>query len=78
MGPMIDRIEKDAHLDDIVIVTDLNGVQMRYRMGEDGVLRPGRLWQAMSPGGQPKSYTVTFFIPLPDGQPEIIKVVEYP
>lgn len=75
-APMkIDRIEKDPKLDDIIVVTAEDGAQIRYRMGEDGVLRPGRVWQCMNPPNQPcGNYTVTIFIPLPDGRPEVLKV----
>jgi hypothetical protein len=68
----IDRIEKDPKLVDIVIVTAEDGSQIRYRMDGGGVLRPGRVWQSGIFG--PEGYTVTMFIPLPDGTPEILKV----
>lgn len=75
---MIDRIEKDRALDDIIIVTAMDGAETRYRMGSDGVLRPGRVWQCMNPPNQPcGGYTVTLFIPLPDGPPEVLKVEAY-
>ena len=67
----VDRIEKDPTLADIVIVTAEDGCQVRYRMGDDGVLRPGRVWICLS-NDQP--YIVMVFIPLPDGPPELLLV----
>jgi hypothetical protein len=65
------RIEKDPKLSDIVIVTAEDGCVVRYRMGDDGVLRPGRVWACFGKG---LPYTVTLFIPLPDGPPELLAV----
>jgi hypothetical protein len=73
----VDRIEKDPKLDNIIIVTAMDGTQIRYLVGTDGIMRPGRVWQSMTPGQQHPYYTVTFFIAFPDGPPEILKVVEH-
>lgn len=70
-------IEKDPKLDSIVVVTAEDGAQMRYRMDPGGVLRPGRVWSCSGPRTAMDGhgdYTVTVFIPLPDGCPEILKV----
>jgi hypothetical protein len=70
----IDRIEKDSHHDDIVIVTAEDGCQVRYRMDSNGVLRPGRVWQCMTPPNTAEQYVVNLFIPLSDGSPEVLSV----
>jgi hypothetical protein len=69
---MIDSIRLDEKLPGIVVVQDVNGAQIRYRMGDDGVLRPGRVWMSVAPDG----HTVTFFIPFPDGPAEVLAVRE--
>jgi hypothetical protein len=68
-------IEKEPNLDNVIMVTDLNGLQIRYLMSDDGVLRPGRIWSSITPykPGE-KSYSVTFFMYFPDGQPIVLKV----
>lgn len=70
----IESIKIDDHMNNLVVVKTDDGAQMRYLMGQDGVLRPGRVWQSMTGPDHQNQYTVTFFIPLPDGPPEILNV----
>ena len=69
---MIESIRLDEKHPDIVVVTDHNLAQMRYHMSADGVLRPGRVWISHAPDG----HGVSFFIPFPDGPPEVLAVRE--
>lgn len=55
----------------IIVVTDAAGAQFRYRM-KDGILYPGRVWTSTIT--KPEAYKVLFFIPFPDGVPEVLKV----
>ena len=66
----IERVELDPHLEGlgVIVVTDANGAETRY-LSKAGVLHPGRVWRSST-----ISYSVTFFIPFPDGAPEVLKV----
>ena len=59
----------DTEFPNVLVVTAIDGTQMRYLM-RDGLLYPGRIWRSMSPDG----HQVSFFLPIPDGQPEVIQV----
>lgn len=57
-------------LADVIVTEDAAGNRISYR-NKQGILYPGRVWQAVTPNGQ---YRVTFFIPFPDGAPEVLDV----
>jgi hypothetical protein len=67
---MIEKVELDPDYPDlgIVRVTDVNAYQTRYLI-KDGVMYPGRIWMSITTG-----YRVIFFIPFPDGKPEVLSV----
>lgn len=70
----IDRVFKEDGFAGVIVVQDMNGAQIRYLM-KDGVLYPGRVWRSSfsdREAGGPCN--VTFFIPFPDGTPEVLKV----
>lgn len=64
-------VRKDEELPGILIVTAEDGMEIRYRMGGNGVLYPGRVWTCFN---RELGQRATIFIPLPDGCPELLAV----
>jgi hypothetical protein len=60
----------DPDHDGIILVRDFNGYEMRYRYS-GGVMYPGRVWKSLTPDNKQQ---VTFFLPVPDGPPEVLAV----
>ena len=52
----------------IILAGDDKGLSVQY-LPMGGALYPGRVWTS-----QDAQYRVTFFIPLPDGQPQVLAV----
>lgn len=72
---MIDKVMtyRDAYgtdLPEVIVTEDANGARLSYH-NRNGVLYPGRVWQSITPNGQ---YRVTFFLPFPDGDPDVLRV----
>lgn len=59
-----------SDLEDVIVTEDAAGARISY-LNKLGILYPGRVWQSITPNGQ---YRVTFFIPFPDGTPEVLNV----
>lgn len=64
-----ESVKLDELFPDVIVVRDISGAETRYRL-RDGLLYPGRVWRSMAADG----HGVTFFIPFPDGPPEVIAV----
>jgi hypothetical protein len=67
----IESVQLDPHYPGLILVIRADGSQIRYR-DHDGTLYPGRPWISSAPDG----HRVIFFIPFPDGTPEILSVEE--
>lgn len=64
------KVEIDDELG-ILMITDINGYQMRYLLGDDGNLILGKVYMQIAKTGQ----RVTMFIPAGGDMPEILKIV---
>ena len=68
---MIDSIRVHEKVPGVLVVRRLDGSEISYLHAE-GNLYPGRVWWGISPD----KHRVTFFLPFPDGTPQVLAVEE--